>query len=159
LLDNCLMLSWCGMLMNIALWKNYLWHLSCMLEVFTLFVVDLVQLWGLILESLLLKNLFWSKTSLTVLSHMIKWWFFTAWLIKAFCAFLLFNMIFNYDHFRLIYQILNSSLLVDWRKSSLNSVGVWAKTDNLIVTSLQNWMNGKSIYSSLFHLLVLRSFH
>lgn len=153
------MLSWCGVLINIALRKNYLWHLSCVLEVFALFVVDLVQLWGLILKSLLLENLLWSKTSLTVLANMIKWWFFSAWFIKAFSTFLLLNMVFNYDHFRLVYQIFNSCLLVDWRKSCLNSIGVRAKTDNLVVTSLQNWMNGKSIYSILFHLLVLRSFH
>lgn len=44
--------------MKVVLWKNYLWHLSCVLKVFALFVVNLIQLRGLILESLLLENLF-----------------------------------------------------------------------------------------------------
>ena len=33
------MLSWCWMLMKIALWEYYLWHLSCVLKFFALFAV------------------------------------------------------------------------------------------------------------------------
>lgn len=143
--------------MTIILRENNLWHLSCLLEVFALLVV--IQLWGLILESLLLYNLFRSETSLTVLSHLIKWRFLPAWFVETFSAFLLLNMVFNNHHLWLINHILNSCLLMNWWKSCLDSVRVRTKTYNLVVASLQNWMNGKPINTIWLHLLVLRSFH